>query len=152
METVNEILEEKGRALYAVRPTDSIFEALEVMRQRNVGAVVVADEAGKLYGIFSERDFARRTVGGTKITETTSVTEVMTTRLITINPETRIAECMALMTEKRIRHLPVLDGPRVAGLISIGDIVRSLIRQKELLISLQAFKIDQLEVYISTAV
>jgi CBS domain-containing protein len=152
VETVSEILEEKGRALHTVRPTASVLEALEVMRQKNIGAVVVADEAGKLHGIFSERDFARSTFGSAKVTETTPVSDVMTTRLVTINPETRISECMALMTERRIRHLPVLDGHRMAGLISIGDVVKSLIRQKELMISLQAFKIDQLETYISLAV
>jgi len=152
VETISKILEEKGRDLYTVRPADRVFQALELMRVKNVGAVVVTDESGKLYGIFSERDLARRAVGAVPITEDTSVGEVMTTRLVTINPGTRISECMALMTEKRIRHLPVLDGQRMVGLVSIGDVVKSLIRQKELLISLQAFKIDQLETYISTAV
>ena len=152
METVSEILLEKGRALHTVRPTDSVFEALELMRQKNIGAVVVADATGRLLGIFSERDFARESVNGSGINEATPVAKVMTARLVTINPETRINECMALMTEKRIRHLPVLDGSRVAGLVSIGDVVKSLIQQKELTISLQAFKIDQLETYISLAV
>jgi CBS domain-containing protein len=152
VETVRELLLEKGHSVHSVRPTAGVFEALELMAEKNVGAVVVVDGEGRVHGIFSERDFARMTVGAGKITKATIVMEAMTTRVVSINPETTISECMALMTERRIRHLPVLDGARVVGMVSIGDVVKSMLAEKQLQISRQAFKIDQLETYISLAV
>ncbi|HVP18822.1 MAG TPA: CBS domain-containing protein [Spirochaetia bacterium] len=149
METAREFLGRKGGAVHSVRPTASVFAALELMAQKNIGAVVVADENGKVHGIFSERDFARKAVGARKITEATGVKEIMTTRVVSINPDTRISECMALMTEKHIRHLPVLDGEKLVGLVSIGDVVKSLLSEQEMTISQQAYKIDQLETYMS---
>jgi CBS domain-containing protein len=149
METVREFLSRKGNAVHSVRPTATVFEALKLMAQKNIGAVVVADEGGRLHGIFSERDFARKAIGTSKITDTTSVKDVMTTRVVSINPDTRINECMALMTEKRIRHLPVLDGEKLMGLVSIGDVVKSMLSEQEMVISQQAYKIDQLETYMS---
>ncbi len=149
METVRELLARKGNAVHSVRPTATVFEALRVMAEKNVGAVVVADSDGKLHGIFSERDFARKAAGTRKITDATSVTEVMTTRVVSVNPDTRINECMALMTEKRIRHLPVIDGEKLIGLVSIGDVVKSMLSEQEMVISQQAYKIDQLETYMS---
>ncbi len=148
METVRELLAGRGEVVYSVRPTATVFEALRLMAEKNIGAVMVA-EAGKLYGIFSERDFARAVVGSRKVPETTSVKEIMTTRVVSINPETRIGECMALMTEKGIRHLPVLEGERIIGLISMRDVVKSVLSEKEMVISQQAYKIDQLETYMS---
>jgi CBS domain-containing protein len=149
METVGEFLARKGHAIHSVRPTATVFEALTLMAEKNIGAVVVSDEAGRLHGIFSERDFARKMIGTRKIAEASSVKEVMTTRVVSINPETRINECMALMTEKRIRHLPVLDGEKLIGLVSIGDVVKSMLSEQEMVISQQAYKIDQLETYMS---
>ena len=149
METVRELLARKGNAVHSVRPTATVFEALRVMAEKNVGAVVVVDGEGKLHGIFSERDFARKAAGTRKVTDATGVREVMTTRVVSINPDTRINECMALMTEKRIRHLPVLDGEKLIGLVSIGDVVKSMLSEQEMVISQQAYKIDQLETYMS---
>jgi CBS domain-containing protein len=149
VETARELLEEKGNAVHSVRPTACVQEALELMAEKNVGAVVVVDKEGTVHGIFSERDFARMTVGAGGIAGATAVTEAMTTRVVSINPETSISECMALMTERRIRHLPVLEKDRLVGLISIGDVVKCMIVEKQQQISRQAFKIDQLESYIS---
>ena len=149
METARELLVEKGMAVHSIRPTAGVFEAMELMAEKNIGAVVVADRDGTPQGIFSERDFARKTVESPGIDQNTTVGELMTRRVVSIHPETSINECMALMTQMRIRHLPVLERERMIGLVSIGDIVKSLIATKKTLISLQAFKIDQLENYIS---
>ncbi len=148
METVREFLARKGPAVHSVPPTATVYEALKLMAEKNIGAVVVAD-GGRLHGIFSERDFARAMVTRGRVPETTSVKEIMTTRVVSINPDTRINECMALMTEKRIRHLPVLEGEKLIGLVSIGDVVKSMLSEQEMVISQQAYKIDQLETYMS---
>jgi CBS domain-containing protein len=126
-----------------------VYGALELMAEKNIGAVVVTDEEGKLHGIFSERDFARKMIIKGRNANTTKVMEIMTTLVVSVNPDTRIHECMALMTEKRIRHLPVLDGEKLVGVVSIGDVVKSMLTEQEMVISQQAYKIDQLEQYIS---
>jgi len=149
METVAEYLKKKGAAIYSVRPDTTVYGALELMAEKNIGAVVVTDESGKLHGILSERDFARKMIIKGRNADTTKVKEIMTTLVVSVNPETRIHECMALMTEKRIRHLPVLDGERLVGVVSIGDVVKSMLTEQEMVISQQAYKIDQLEQYIS---
>jgi len=149
METVAEYLKKKGAAIYSVRPNATVYGALELMAEKNIGAVVVTDEEGKLHGIFSERDFARKMIIKGRNADTTKVKEIMTTLVVSVNPDTRIHECMALMTEKRIRHLPVLDGEKLVGVISIGDVVKSMLTEQEMVISQQAYKIDQLEQYIS---
>jgi len=149
METVAEYLKKKGAAIYSVRPNTTVYGALELMAEKNIGAVVVTDESGKLHGIFSERDFARKMIIKGRNADTTKVKEIMTTLVVSVNPETRIHECMALMTEKRIRHLPVLDGEKLVGVVSIGDVVKSMLTEQEMVISQQAYKIDQLEQYIS---
>ena len=149
METVAEYLKKKGAEIYSVRPSATVYGALELMAEKNIGAVVVTDEEGKLHGIFSERDFARKMIIKGRNANTTKVREIMTTLVISVNPDTRIHECMALMTEKRIRHLPVLDGEKLVGVVSIGDVVKSMLTEQEMVISQQAYKIDQLEQYIS---
>ena len=149
METVAEYLKKKGAAIYSVRPDTTVYGALELMAEKNIGAVVVTDESGKLHGILSERDFARKMIIKGRNADTTKVKEIMTTLVVSVNPETRIHECMALMTEKRIRHLPVLDGEKLVGVVSIGDVVKSMLTEQEMVISQQAYKIDQLEQYIS---
>ena len=149
METVAEYLKKKGAAIYSVRPSTTVYGALELMAEKNIGAVVVTDEEGKLHGIFSERDFARKMIIKGRNANTTKVKEIMTTLVVSVNPDTRIHECMALMTEKRIRHLPVLDGEKLVGVVSIGDVVKSMLTEQEMVISQQAYKIDQLEQYIS---
>lgn len=149
METVAEYLKKKGAAIYSVRPSATVYGALELMAEKNIGAVVVTDEEGKLHGIFSERDFARKMIIKGRNANTTKVKEIMTTLVVSVNPDTRIHECMALMTENRIRHLPVLDGEKLVGVVSIGDVVKSMLTEQEMVISQQAYKIDQLEQYIS---
>ncbi len=145
MDTVKDMLEAKGRDVYSVRPNASVFEALELMAEKHLGAVLVVDESGKLAGIFSERDYARKLELRGKSARTTSVREVMTSEMLGVEPGTTIRECMALMTARRIRHLPVLDKGTLAGIISIGDVVKAIITEQELMISQQAYMIGQYE-------
>ncbi|HEY9593949.1 MAG TPA: CBS domain-containing protein [Spirochaetia bacterium] len=149
METVGEFLASKGSSVYSVRPEATVYEALEVMAEKNIGAVIVSDDEGKLYGIFSERDYARKMIIKGRDAHVTHVGEIMTTLVVSVNPDTHLRECMSLMTEKRIRHLPILKGGKLVGVISIGDVVKSLLSEQDYVISQQAYKIDQLENYIS---
>jgi CBS domain-containing protein len=149
METVGEFLSKKGSTVYSVGPNETVFQALKLMADKNIGAVVVEDAEKRIHGIFSERDFARKMMEEGMSARTTKVREIMTTLLVTVNPDTRINECMALMTEKRVRHLPVIDGEKLVGVVSIGDVVKSVVTEQEMVISQQAYKIDQLENYIS---
>lgn len=141
MKTVSEILQKKGEDIWAVGPSDTIYRALELMRDKNVGAVLVV-ESDILLGIFSERDYARRVVLEGKASKSTPVREAMTTKVAYVRPEQTIEECMALMTDKRIRHLPVFRGEKLIGVVSIGDVVESKISE-------QKFIIEQLENYIT---
>jgi CBS domain-containing protein len=149
METVAEFLAAKGPAVYSVRAEATVYEALELMAEKNIGAVIVTDEAGRLHGIFSERDYARKMMIKGRDSQTTRVREIMTTTVVSVNPETRLRDCMTIMTEKRIRHLPVFSGEKLVGVVSIGDVVKSLLTEQDYVISQQAYKIDQLENYIS---
>lgn len=142
MKNVGQILEEKGHALLYVSPDATVFEALGVMAEKNVGALVVL-EGERLAGIFSERDYARKIILLGKASKETRVREIMTAKVLCVSPAQSIEECMALMTEKRIRHLPVLDHKKVVGIISIGDVIKEVI-------SAQKFIIAQLESYIHT--
>ena len=141
MKTVYEILQKKGDEVWAVGPSDTIYGALELMREKNTGAVLVV-ETDILLGIFSERDYARKVVLEGKASRTTAVRDAMTTKVAYVRPHQTVEECMALMTEKRIRHLPVFEGEKLIGVISIGDVVKVVISEKE-------FLIDQLTSYIS---
>lgn len=149
METVAEFLAGKGAAVYTVKPDATVYEALELMADKNIGAVLVTDPLGKLAGILSERDYARKMMIKGRDSHSTKVKEIMTTLVVSINPETRLRDCMSLMTEKRIRHLPVFQGEKLVGVVSIGDVVKSLLSEQDYVISQQAYKIDQLENYIS---
>lgn len=142
MTTVAEILKTKPDGeVHAIAPATSVLEAARVMAQRNIGALVVRD-GEVVVGIVSERDCARKVVATDRAARQTSVREVMTAPVMYVRPETTSAECMALMTENRLRHLPVLDGARLSGLISIGDLVKDIISE-------QRFIIEQLEHYIA---
>ena len=141
MITVNQLLKYKGSAVWSVTPESSVFEALQVMAERNVGALVVL-ERGELRGIFSERDYARKVILHGKSSKDTPVCEIMTEKVDCVSPSNSVRECMARMTDKHIRHLPVVDGGRVVGLISIGDVVKAIISDQE-------FMIEQLESYIA---
>ncbi|PKO89105.1 MAG: histidine kinase [Betaproteobacteria bacterium HGW-Betaproteobacteria-12] len=142
MKTLKQLLAEKQRPLAVVAPGDSVFHALSVMAKHDVGAVLVLD-GEQLVGIFSERDYARKMILHGKTSKETPVREVMSERVAYVTKTATLQECMALMTEKRFRHLPVLDDDgTVAGLISIGDMVKETI-------SSQQFLINELERYIS---
>jgi CBS domain-containing protein len=141
METVNQLLEGKGRDVWSIDPSASVFEAIELMAEKQVGALVVI-EGDRPVGIISERDYARKVILQHRSSKDTPIKDVMTTRLVYARPDQNVQECMALMTEKRIRHLPVLEGGRLVGLISIGDLVKAIIAE-------QQFMIEQLENYIA---
>ncbi len=140
MKTVANVLESKSSALATVQPDSSVYDALTLMAERQVGAVLVL-ERGTLIGILSERDYARKVVLLGKTSRDTTVREIMTDKVVCIRPSNTIDECMALMTDKRVRHLPVLEDNKVVGVISIGDVVKEMIAE-------QKFIIEQLEHYI----
>lgn len=140
MKTVAQVLESKAQEVVSVSPDSSVYDALAQMAERQVGAVLVL-ERGTLVGILSERDYARKVVLLGKTSRDTTVREIMTERVVCVRPTNMLDECMALMTDKRVRHLPVLDGNRVTGVISIGDVVKEMIAE-------QKFIIEQLEHYI----
>ena len=140
MRTIRQILAGKPD-IYSVAPQAKVYDALRTMADKNVGALVVVEE-GRLVGIFSERDYARKVVLLGKSSHDTPVREIMTTKVVTIDPDRTAGECMALMTEKRFRHVPVMEGGRLVGVISIGDAVRAVVEE-------QAFTIQQLESYIA---
>ena len=141
MTTVADILRTKGHDIWTVAPGATVYEALEVMADKNIGAVLVIDH-GKLVGIMSERDYARKVILRGKASKDTPVREIMTGRVAYVHPDRTAEECMALMTNMRIRHLPVLEGERLVGIISIGDVVKAIISD-------QGFVIEQLEHYIT---
>jgi len=141
MTTVAQILQKKGHAVWWVSPATLVYDALKVMAEKDVGALLVL-EADQLKGIFSERDYARKIILQGKSSREIAVKEIMSREVITVRPEQSVEECMTLMTDKRVRHLPVVEGGRVSGLISIGDAVKAIISERE-------FVIKQLENYIT---
>jgi CBS domain-containing protein len=149
VETVQDILATKGKEVYSVGPEATLYEALEKMADLNIGAILVLDENDRILGIFSERDFVRKIIIKGRDGDTTKVRQIMTTRVLYVEPSTPISDCMNLMTEKRVRHLPVISDGKPVGVISIGDVVKAVLRKQETLISQQAFQIGQLERYIA---
>jgi CBS domain-containing protein len=128
---VADILKNKGKNVYSVTPDTSVYDALTIMGQKNIGALMVI-ESEELKGIFSERDYARKVVLVNRTSRETMISDIMTTAVITVSPSDSIDHCMELMSGKKIRHLPVSDNGRVAGLISISDVVTAIIEsQKE---------------------
>jgi len=142
MQTVRELVRKKGGQIWSVSPESSVYEALQLMADKNCGAVLVLD-GSRLVGILSERDYARQVILKGKASKDTPVREIMTTRVVCVIPERTIEECMVLMTDKRIRHLPVLEDGRLTGVLSIGDVVKAVISEKQYLI-------EQLEGYITS--
>lgn len=142
--TVRQLVQDKGAAVYTVSPDTTVFGALEVMAERDVGALVVVEE-GRVAGVFSERDYARKVILLGRGSRDLPVRDVMTTEVVTVAPEQTVADCMRSMTDNRIRHLPVLEDGRLAGLVSIGDVVKAVMSEQE-------FLIEQLQEYISGAV
>jgi CBS domain-containing protein len=142
MKTVAELLRTKpARSIVKVRPELSVLEAIKVLATEDIGAAVVMN-GERLVGIFSERDYTRKIILKGRSSDTTRVEEIMTPNVITVTPRTKTRDCMAIMTEKTIRHLPVLDEGRVVGMVSIRDIVGDIIADQD-------FTIEQLEHYIS---
>jgi CBS domain-containing protein len=140
MTTIRQILAKKP-SVYSTSPGATVYDALKVMAEKNVGALVVLQE-GELVGIFSERDYARKVVLLERSSKVTPVRDIMSSRVMYVQPQHTSGECMALMTDNRLRHLPVLDGGKLVGLVSIGDLVKDIISE-------QQFIIEQLEHYIS---
>lgn len=141
MKTVQQVLEDKKFNVLAVAPGSSVYDALKLMAERDVGALLVLD-GERLAGIFSERDYARKVILFGKSSRETQVREIMTDKVLVVQPTATMEECMALMTDKRVRHLPVVEGSRVVGVISIGDVVKETIAD-------QRQTIEQLEQYIA---
>jgi len=142
MRNVQQLLENKPHRLLSISPTASVLDALRQMAEKEVGALVVLD-GEKLVGIFSERDYARKIILFGKSSHDTAVSEIMTTSVVSVRPTQSADECMALMTGRRVRHLPVLSEDKVVGVISIGDVVKEMIDD-------QRRTIEQLEQYIKS--
>lgn len=141
MTIVAQVLQEKGHTVWSVPPDATVYQALELMAEKGIGAVLVM-EGEKIAGIFSERDYARKVILKGKSSRETRVSEIMTPAVYYVQPHQTIEECMALMTAKHIRHLPVVDQGKLVGIISIGDVVKAVIADKE-------FMIQALEKYIT---
>lgn len=140
MKTVKQMLQLKGGAVHSVTPQTMVFDALKLMAEKNIGAVLVLAD-GKVAGIMTERDYARKVILFGKSSRDIAVREIMSDKVLTVQIVQTVEECMALMTNKRVRHLPVMDGEKLAGLLSIGDLVKEVIAEQEL-------TIKQLESYI----
>ena len=142
MKSVRQVLQDKGYAVETVIPETSVYDALQKMSNRGLGALVVI-ESGEIRGLFSERDYARKIVLQGRASKNTPVQEVMTRRVITVEPQQTVEACMVLMTEKRIRHLPVVENGRLIGIISIGDVLKAIIEAQRL-------TIEELATYITS--
>ena len=130
MKFVDQLLEGKGRDVWSVTPGDTVYDALELMSEKGIGALVVLD-GNDLAGLFSERDYARKVILEGRSSRDTLVRDIMSARVVCVSPEQTIQDCMGLMSEKRIRHLPVVAGDRIVGLVSIGDVVKAVIADQE---------------------
>ena len=141
MTTVERLLQHKGHTVWSIPPDASVFEAVQLMADKRVGALMVVDR-NELIGVISERDYAREIVLKDRVSRDTLVSTIMTQRVLYVRPQQTLEECMALMTEKHLRHLPVLDNGRLVGVVSMRDVVKDLIAEKE-------FLIEQMENYIT---
>ena len=141
MGKVRKILHDKGHDIFSVEPNVMVFKAIEMMCEKNVGGLLIVED-GKLVGIFTERDYARKLILKGKSSKDTPISELMTTKLVTVTPDATIDECMRLMTGRKIRHLPVLENDVLVGIISIGDVVRFIIDEQRTII-------QELEHYIT---
>jgi CBS domain-containing protein len=141
MQTVSQLLRGKGSEVFSVAPQDSVLHAIEVMATRHVGALLVMSQ-GSLIGIISERDYARKVILKNRSSHDTPVSDIMTSPAVSVTPEDTVHNCMQIMTERRFRHLPVVKGGRVVGMLSIGDLVKAVIQE-------QTEHIEQLERYIA---
>lgn len=142
MKTVKDILETKGHDVWSVAPETKVFDALKLMAEKNIGAILVIKD-NELKGILSERDYARKVALEGLSSHELNVEKIMSTHILFVTTGTNIEDCMKLMSEKRIRHLPVYDNKKLVGLVSIGDVVKGLLEHKD-------FMIGQLEQYITS--
>ena len=140
MKLVSQLLEAKGHEVWSVGPNDSVFDAIRRMAEKEVGALMVMDQ-GAVVGIVSERDYARQVILKGRASRETPVRDIMTADVVTGRPDQRIEACLALMTERRIRHLPIVEEGQLVGMISMGDLVKAIIAE-------QQATIEQLEHYI----
>ncbi|MEQ8354165.1 MAG: CBS domain-containing protein [Kiloniellaceae bacterium] len=140
MTKVHQLLGQKGRDVLSIHPDDSVLDAIQKMADENVGALLVIED-GKLIGLLNERLYARNVILKGRSSSDTAVRDIMETNIVYAAPDETVEECMAVMTEKRVRHLPVLDGERLIGIVSIGDLVKSIIAD-------QKFTIEQLQHYV----
>ena len=140
MNFVSQILKNKGNKIWSIAPSETAYKALQIMSQENLGCLLVIDK-GKVIGIFTERDYSRKVILKGKSSKTTPVSELMTKEVLFVDPGTSVEDCMALMTEKCVRHLPVMDKKQLVGLVTVGDVVKQLIVD-------QKFKIQELERYL----
>lgn len=141
MKLVKQILDSKGNDIWSLRPDNSVLDAVKLMAEKEVGALLIM-EGARLVGIVSERDYARKVILKGRSSEDTRVADIMTANVLYVHPDETVDDCMALMTEKRIRHLPIVEKEQVIGVLSLGDLVKAVIAE-------QKFMIDQLEHYIS---
>jgi CBS domain-containing protein len=141
MATIRQLLASKGYEVWSTGPEDTVYDALKLMAEKNIGALLVLD-SGKIVGIVSERDYARKVILKGKASAKTPVSEIMTSDLVTVEPQMSVKKALSLMTDRHIRHLPVLEEGQLAGIVSIGDLVKTIIAEQELFIS-------QLESYIA---
>ena len=141
MKLVKHLLDRKGRQIISVKPEDTVLDAIRLMAEKNIGAVVVMQD-DELRGIMSERDYARKVIVKGRASNETPVSDIMTSKVLTTSDSETVNNCMEMMTEKKIRHLPVVDDGRIVGMISIGDLVQAIIAD-------QQEEIQQLESYIS---
>jgi CBS domain-containing protein len=141
MATVKQLLESKDNNVWSISPDATVFEGLQVMADKNIGALMVTKD-DKLVGIFSERDYARKVILKGKASKDTTIGELMTTEVVYTTPDDSLDDCMALMTAKHIRHLPILKNDKLIGLLTLGDVVKQIISSQE-------FKIQEMEKYIS---
>lgn len=142
MQSMAQLLSTKGSRVWSISPDATVYEGLELMAEKNIGALLILD-GGRPVGIMSERDYARKIILEGRSSRETQIRSIMTTRLVSVRPDDTIEEGLAIMTRERIRHLPVVDGDTVVGMVSIGDLVKATIDQ-------QQFTIEQLERYIAT--
>ena len=142
MKTIRQLLDSKGYEIWSVAPDDTVYDAIDLMADKHIGALMVLDVDAPV-GLVTERDYARKVILAGRSSKATAVREIMTSDVICTHPQQTIEQCMALMTEKRVRHLPVMDDQKLIGIISIGDLVKAIIHE-------QQFIIEQLEHYIAS--
>jgi CBS domain-containing protein len=140
MNFVSQILKTKGGKIWSIAPRETTYKALQIMSDENLGCLLVIDK-GKTVGIFTERDYSRKVILKGKSSKTTPVSELMTKEVLFVDPGTSVEDCMVLMTEKHVRHLPVMEKKQLVGVVTVGDVVKQLIAD-------QKFKIQELERYL----